>query len=128
MSTAKLRVLALCGFTQNSYIYSRQVDPSHRTSALVLNPPQLGAIRKACKNVEFGTSFHHPFARRSAVVDIKTVFLEPPIIVEKVDMPWNTNLTDFDSSATTGEEEQTPETTPRAWWLSVTDMQQLRRE
>ncbi|GFZ42538.1 hypothetical protein JCM24511_00254 [Saitozyma sp. JCM 24511] len=81
-----LRVLALCGFTQNAHIYSKQ----------------LGAIRKTCKEVEF-------------------VFLEPPIVVEKADMPWNQNLSEFDSTATTDENAQTPETTPRAWWLSAKD-------
>jgi hypothetical protein len=38
MSKAKVKVLALCGFTQNATIYFKQ----------------LGAIRKACKDVEFG--------------------------------------------------------------------------
>lgn len=37
------RVLALCGFTQNAYIFKKQ----------------LGAIRKTCKDVEFGRSYHH---------------------------------------------------------------------
>ncbi|ORY24046.1 serine hydrolase FSH [Naematelia encephala] len=81
-----IRVLALCGFTQNATIYFKQ----------------LGAIRKACKDVEF-------------------VFLEPPIIVEQADMPWNQNLSEFDSSATTEKAEQTPETTPRAWWTTNGD-------
>lgn len=49
------------------------------------------------------------------------VFLEPPIVVEKADMPWNQNLSEFDSTATTDENAQTPETTPRAWWLSAKD-------
>lgn len=56
------------------------------------------------------------------------VFLEPPIVVEKADMPWNTNMDDFDSSATTESEVQTPETTPRAWWLTNADRTELRRE
>jgi hypothetical protein len=47
------------------------------------------------------------------------VFLEPPIIVEQADMPWNQSLSEFDSTATTESEEQTPETTPRAWWLTA---------
>lgn len=85
-STPKLRVLALCGFTQNATIYSKQ----------------LGAIRKTCKNIDF-------------------VFLEPPIVVEKADMPWNQNLSDFSSDATTDEGAQTAETTPRAWWLTKED-------
>jgi hypothetical protein len=38
MSKGKVRVLALCGFTQNATIYFKQ----------------LGAIRKACKDVDFG--------------------------------------------------------------------------
>lgn len=33
-------------------------------------------------------------------------------------MPWNQSLSEFDSSATTAKEEQTAETTPRAWWLT----------
>ncbi|KAK4688398.1 hypothetical protein P7C73_g1711, partial [Tremellales sp. Uapishka_1] len=79
-----MRVLALCGFTQNATIYSKQ----------------LGAVRKACKEVDF-------------------VFLEPPHIVEKADMPWNqSSLDDYDSNATTEKEQQTPETTPRCWWTS----------
>ena len=36
-------------------------------------------------------------------------------------MPWNTNTSEFDSDATTQEEEQTPETTPRAWYQSTDD-------
>jgi len=47
--------------------------------------------------------------------------LEPPHIVEKVDMPWAQNLDEYDSTATTEKEDQTPETTPRAWWLSSKD-------
>jgi hypothetical protein len=43
-------------------------------------------------------------------------------------MPWNTNMDDFDSSATTESEVQTPETTPRAWWLSNTERTEYRRE
>jgi hypothetical protein len=74
-----------------------------------LNPPKLGGIRKACKDVEF-------------------VFLEPSIVVQKVDMPWASSMDDFDSVATTEEEQQTPETTPRAWWLSSGDRQTYRRE
>lgn len=70
---------------------------------------QLGAIRKTCKNAEF-------------------VFLEPPVIVQKADMPWNQRLDDFASSATTEEAEQTPETTPRAWWLSPGDRSVYKRE
>jgi len=42
-------------------------------------------------------------------------------------MPWNSNMDDFDSSATTEAETQTAETTPRAWWLSSTDRQTYRR-
>lgn len=61
---------------------------------------QLGAIRKTCKDVDF-------------------VFLEPPIVVEKADMPWNQNLSNFSSDTTTDEEAQTAETTPRAWWLTA---------
>lgn len=34
-------------------------------------------------------------------------------------MPWNQSLSEFDSTATTESEEQTPETTPRAWWLTA---------
>ena len=34
-------------------------------------------------------------------------------------MPWNQSLSEFDSTATTEAEEQTPETTPRAWWLTA---------
>ncbi|WOO80685.1 Esterase OVCA2 [Vanrija pseudolonga] len=84
---APTRILALCGFTQNATIYSKQ----------------LGAVRKTAKNAEF-------------------VFLEPPIVVQKADMPWNAgSLDQFASNATTEEESQTPETTPRAWWLSSGD-------
>ena len=36
-------------------------------------------------------------------------------------MPWNENVDEFDSNATTEKEEQTPETIPRAWWLSSQD-------
>lgn len=42
-------------------------------------------------------------------------------------MPWNQNLSDFDSSATTEEEQQTPETTPRAWWLTAKERTVYRR-
>lgn len=60
-------------------------------------------MRKTAKNAEF-------------------VFLEPPIVVQKADMPWNAgSLDQFASNATTEEESQTPETTPRAWWLSSGD-------
>ncbi|EIW69009.1 hypothetical protein TREMEDRAFT_39324 [Tremella mesenterica DSM 1558] len=78
-----MRVLALCGFTQNAHIYSKQ----------------LGAIRKTCKEVEF-------------------VFCEPPVVVKKADMPWAQSTASFGSDATTDEDAQTPETTPRAWFLS----------
>ncbi|WWC60334.1 uncharacterized protein I303_102905 [Kwoniella dejecticola CBS 10117] len=87
-----LRVLALCGFTQNSYIYSKQ----------------LGAVRKTCKDVEF-------------------VFLEPPVVVEKADLPWSDNLDQFGSNATTDETAQTPETTPRAWWVTANEMKTYRK-
>jgi hypothetical protein len=43
-------------------------------------------------------------------------------------MPWNQNLSDFNSSASTEEEERTAETTPRAWWLVNEDKTQYRRE
>lgn len=43
-------------------------------------------------------------------------------------MPWNQRLDDFASSATTEEAEQTPETTPRAWWLSPGDRSVYKRE
>lgn len=66
-------------------------------------------MRKTCKNAEF-------------------VFIEPPIVVHKADMPWNQNLDQFASNATTEEEEQTPETTPRAWWLTDSDRKVYRRE
>ncbi|KAL7420259.1 Family of serine hydrolases 3 [Cryptotrichosporon argae] len=89
---APLRVLALCGFTQNAFIYSKQ----------------LGAVRKACKSAEF-------------------VFLDPPHVVEKADMPWNQNLDDFDSTATTDAAAQTAETTPRAWWLTNADRTVYRK-
>lgn len=72
--------------------------------------PQLGAIRKTCKNAEF-------------------VFLEPPIIVQKADMPWaQTSLDEFASNATTETEQQTPETTPRAWWLTGGDKSVYKSE
>ncbi|WWC87909.1 uncharacterized protein L201_002809 [Kwoniella dendrophila CBS 6074] len=87
-----IRVLALCGFTQNSYIYSRQI----------------GAVRKACKNVEF-------------------VFLEPPVVVEKADLPWSDNLDQFGSNATTDEAAQTAETTPRAWWVTANEMKTYKK-
>ncbi|WVF65802.1 hypothetical protein IAT40_000539 [Kwoniella sp. CBS 6097] len=87
-----VRVLALCGFTQNSYIYSKQ----------------LGAVRKTCKDVEF-------------------VFLEPPIVVEKADLPWSSNLDQFGSNATTDETAQTPETTPRAWWTTANEQKTYKR-
>jgi predicted esterase len=90
--SSPIRVLALCGFTQNAHIYSKQ----------------LGAVRKTAKNAEF-------------------VFLEPPIIVHKADMPWNQNLDQFASNATTEEDVQTPETTPRAWWLTDSDRKVYRR-
>ncbi|KAK8861602.1 hypothetical protein IAR55_002425 [Kwoniella newhampshirensis] len=88
-----VRVLALCGFTQNSHIFFKQ----------------LGAVRKTCKDVEF-------------------VFLEPPIVVEKADLPWaSQNFDQFGSTATTDAEAQTPETTPRAWWLTVNDHKTYKR-
>lgn len=59
--------------------------------------------------------------QRWRLILVRTVFLEPPHIVEKVDMPWAQNTSEFDSDATTEKEEQTPETTPRAWWLSTND-------
>ena len=42
-------------------------------------------------------------------------------------MPWNQNLSEFDSTATTEEEQQTPETTPRAWWLTAKERTVYRR-
>jgi len=41
-------------------------------------------------------------------------------------MPWNQDTSEFASDATTEEEEQTPETTPRAWWLSSQDRKVYR--
>ncbi|WVQ79156.1 hypothetical protein IAT38_001252 [Cryptococcus sp. DSM 104549] len=91
---APIRVLALCGFTQNSYIYSKQ----------------LGAVRKACKNVEF-------------------VFVDPPVVVKKADLPWVTeaNLDQFGSSASMDAETQTPETTPRAWWINADEWKTFKQ-
>lgn len=67
-------------------------------------------MRKTCKNAEF-------------------VFLEPPIVVQKADMPWaSQSLDEFASNATTETEQQTPETTPRAWWLSGGDKKVYKRE
>ena len=43
-------------------------------------------------------------------------------------MPWNQSLSEFDSSATTEEENQTPETTPRAWWLTAKERTVYRRK
>lgn len=48
-------------------------------------------------------------------------------MVEKADMPWNQSLSEFDSTATTEQEEQTPETTPRAWWLTAKERTIYRR-
>ncbi|KAK1926866.1 serine hydrolase-domain-containing protein [Papiliotrema laurentii] len=93
-----VRVLALC----------KLISVLDICQVAHLNPPKLGGIRKACKDVEF-------------------VFLEPSIVVQKVDMPWASSMDDFDSVATTEEEQQTPETTPRAWWLSSGDRQTYRR-
>ena len=56
------------------------------------------------------------------------VFLEPPIVVEKADMPWNANTNEFNSDATVEEEVQTPETIPRAWYLSTDDKKTYSRE
>jgi hypothetical protein len=42
-------------------------------------------------------------------------------------MPWNQSLSEFDSTATTEEEQQTPETTPRAWWLTAKERTVYRR-
>ncbi|CAD6579786.1 MAG: hypothetical protein TREMPRED_002567 [Tremellales sp. Tagirdzhanova-0007] len=106
-----LRVLALCGFTQNAHIYSKQ----------------LGAIRKTCKDVDFGTGFHT--LTRLFIVDLRhhPVFLEPPHVVEKADMPWTRNMNEFDSDATTDKEEQTAETTPRAWTFASEDRSVYRK-
>lgn len=43
-------------------------------------------------------------------------------------MPWNQSLSEFDSTATTEEEQQTPETTPRAWWLTAKERTVYRRK
>jgi len=44
-------------------------------------------------------------------------------------MPWATSsLDEFASNATTETEQQTPETTPRAWWLTGGDKTVYRRE
>jgi hypothetical protein len=48
-------------------------------------------------------------------------------VVEKADMPWNRNLSEFDSTATTDESAQTPETMPRAWWLIAEDWKVFAR-
>jgi hypothetical protein len=42
-------------------------------------------------------------------------------------MPWNQNLSEFNSSASTEEEERTAETTPRAWWLTNEDRSEYKR-
>lgn len=66
---------------------------------------------------------------RKTVKNAEFVFLEPPIVVEKADMPWNQgSLDEFGSNATTETEMQTPETTPRAWWLSAADRTVYKRE
>ncbi|WVN90724.1 uncharacterized protein L203_105966 [Cryptococcus depauperatus CBS 7841] len=89
-----IRVLALCGFTQNAHIYFKQ----------------LGAVRKVCKDVEF-------------------VFVDPPVIVEKADLPWMTeaNLDQFGSSASMDAEKRTSETTPRAWWINSEEWKTFKR-
>lgn len=115
-----LRVLALCGFTQNAHIYSKQVCP------MSTQPPSFLTGTAAWRDPEdmqrgriwsLPTSLYQPWR----LILVRTVFLEPPHIVEKVDMPWAQNTSEFDSDATTEKEEQTPETTPRAWWLSTND-------
>jgi hypothetical protein len=48
-------------------------------------------------------------------------------VVQKVDMPWASSMDEFGSNATTEETQQTPETTPRAWWLSAGDRTVYKR-
>lgn len=59
-----------------------------------------------------------------------SVFVDPPIVVEKADLPWITpaNLDQFGSSASMDAETQTAETTPRAWWLNSDEWKTFRRE
>ena len=122
-----VRVLALCGFTQNATIYFKQVScatfaTSELTPSWELSEKHVKMSNLVCPQQSPSGSTTVPAQQ------LILVFLEPPIIVEKVDMPWNSNMDDFDSSATTEAETQTPETTPRAWWLSSADRQTYRRE
>lgn len=75
--------------------------------------------------MEFGQSQNPHSSINEA--DKNVVFLEPPIVVEAADMPWNQSLSEYDSSATTAKEEQTAETTPRAWWLTAKERTEYRR-
>ena len=151
-----MRVLALCGFTQNAYIYSKQVcwPFLHFTRFPLLQPSELlGFFARSLPFLREGQPYRiHSIcskiidlmrfvARRdpknmqrcrvryilfeaeppASTLTLASVFLEPPHVVEKVDMPWNQNPSELDSDAAIDEEEQTPETTPRAWWLSTQD-------
>lgn len=66
--------------------------------------PQTGALRKSCKDVEF-------------------VYLDPPLVLDKVDFSSGTaTLADLDSEGTSLDaEDRTEETTPRAWWTAKPD-------
>lgn len=110
----RLKVLALCGFAQNSNIYFKQV--CGRLDNLTTDQ-QLGAIRKACKSVDFSQ-----FGVIQSCISYTAAFLDPPHVLQKADMPWEAaSMSDFATDAVIEEEVQTPETTPRGWWVSQKD-------
>lgn len=65
---------------------------------------QLSGITVACEDVEF-------------------VFLEPPIVVNKIDVPWHQYNSDSPSGSTTDDEVEPAELAARAWWLTNNDTQ-----
>ncbi|KAL7417473.1 serine hydrolase FSH [Mrakia frigida] len=74
--------------------------PGYTQNAYIMSK-RLGALRKGCgKDVEF-------------------VFIDPPHIV--LNPSFGGSLADFDSTAASTPEEQTPENTPRSWWEAGSD-------
>jgi hypothetical protein len=79
----------------------------------------MGAVRKACKEVDFS---EYKCSIEMALKDL--VFLDPPHILTKVDFgnSSSTSLAAFGSeNVEEDESKRTPETTPRAWWESNPD-------
>jgi len=128
-----MKILVLHGYTQNAEILRKKVywltglkrlEYYKRHSDLEFSfrrgLPQLSAVRKNCKDCEFGISSHFMLSFCGGSKNlIVVVFADGPMILAQSDMEG------FQSTTTISElldnANSSPELTPRAWWRANAD-------